>query len=704
MLYSENEKNGVSRLVFDGFEISVDFGAGCVKRIAAGGKERSSGQVPLFRVCMRDVAGEPYVFTSFDASLCDAEENGAVYGGFPRELAPAGLTVAVSVEDRDGGASWTLCVRGVPEDRFVEWVEFGSAALPKLIGDDPRAGGGKILFPYNEGVLVSDTSKRERSYFAHLPAAYPSYGCYAMFPNMICSQMLAYLWEDTGLYFGAHDPDRGLKGVDYFDSDNFVELRFRIYSGKGFGEDYEPGFPVVWASCGAGWESAALLYKRFFEQNKPDNVCRISENERLPGWYQSSPLVVSYPVRGVHDMDKMEPNALFPYDRALPVLDKIAKKTGAAILVLLMHWEGTAPWAPPYVWPPFGGEELFSNFVSALHERGMLAGVYCSGFGYTLKSNLVDNYDKTDEFERRGLIKAMCAGPDGKVKLSNICPGQRSGYDMCPASEISKKILDEAYAPLFESGVDYAQILDQNHGGGQYLCYGRDHGHPPAPGKWMTENMRGLLSFWNEKAGKMILGCESAAAEPFLGNLLFNDNRFEINYFIGTPVPLYQFLYHGYIRNFMGNQVCCPLEETTAAYDYRLAYSFACGDCMTVVLNPGGGIMSNWGIRDFSHGPDTETVLTFIGNLTDFYKEKAKKYLYDGTMLPLPELEIAPVSFGLGDFGGEITVPSVVCTAWQSGDGERAIVAVNPSENEADVGFGGKRTTVPALGAALIKI
>ena len=83
----------------------------------------------------------------------------------------------------------------------------------------------------------------------------------------------------------------------------------------------------------------------------------------------------------------------------------------------------------------------------------------------------------------------MCAGPDGKVAISRICTGQRKGYDICPASPVGREILKEAYMPLFESGVDYSQILDQNHGGGQYFCYSAEHGHAPAPGPWMTEEM-----------------------------------------------------------------------------------------------------------------------------------------------------------------------------------------------------------------------
>ena len=53
--------------------------------------------------------------------------------------------------------------------------------------------------------------------------------------------------------------------------------------------------------------------------------------------------------------------------------------------------------------------------------------------------------------------------PDFRVGDENECGQLRQ--------QAMDELLDEAYAPLFEeSGLDYVQILDQNHGGGQYFC------------------------------------------------------------------------------------------------------------------------------------------------------------------------------------------------------------------------------------------
>ena len=696
------------RYKFGDLIIGVDFEKGRIESVVLNGTERSVGITPLFRAGLRDKEGKLFTADAFSAAAFEAQDDFYIYKGFKalsedgKDILLNGLTVKVSLSNEGGNAAWRISADPGDKCCFIEWVEFPLALFPKLSENNPEGTGGSVLFPYNEGVLVSDYSVRERSYFCHWPLVYPSYGSLAMFPNMVCSQFLAYLWNDGGIYFGAHDKGRAPKGIDYFEVGNGIEMRFRLYTGKDFGEAFEPDYPVVWAACGPNWQSAAAVYRDFFESNLPPRARKISENEDLPDWYKDSPLVVSYPVRGIHDMDKMDPNSFFPYVNALPVIDDIADRTKARLLVLLMHWEGTAPWAPPYVWPPYGGVKPFNDFLKALRERNMLLGVYCSGFSYTLKSNVVDDYDRTEEFEARHLIDIMCAGPDGKILLSNICPGQRSGYDICPATETGKEILSDAYTPLFDSGVDYAQILDQNHGGSQYLCYARDHGHPAAPGLWMTANMQELLTSWNEKAGKMILGCESAAAEPYLGNLLLSDNRYEINYFIGDPVPMYAFIYHEYVRNFMGNQVCCPLEKTDDALNYRLAYSFAAGDCMTIVLNPEGGILSDWGTKDFTKLPSKDKALTFIAALTEFYRAKASKFLYNGKMLEPPSVKCNTAAFDCTWAGRTAYLPKVICTAWEAPDGDKTLIAVNPFSSDEVINVGGREVTVPGLKAILV--
>jgi hypothetical protein len=267
---------------------------------------------------------------------------------------------------------------------------------------------------------------------------------------------------------------------------------------------------------------------------------------------------------------------------------------------------------------------------------------------------------------------------------------------------VGHDLLAEAYAPLFESGLDYVQILDQNHGGGQYFCYSRDHGHPPTPGAWMTEHMQTMLTEWNHQAPGMLFGCESAAAEPFIGNLLFSDNRFELNYLIGTPVPLYAYLYHPYVRNFMGNQVCCLLRSDVDTLPYRLAYAFSAGDCMTLVLSPDGSLMSSWGTRDFAHAPNRDRALTLIANLTRFYREKAAPYLGLGKMIPADPVDCAEMTLPRYDASRSLRVPVLLSTAWEAPDGSRAQILVNPTDAPQMATVAGKTMTVAPLQAMLL--
>ena len=93
------------------------------------------------------------------------------------------------------------------------------------------------------------------------------------------------------------------------------------------------------------------------------------ENSDMPSWIKESPLVVIYPPRSVRGTGYMGPNEYFPYVKGLKYLDDLEEDTDSKIMAFLPYWEGTAPWAPPFVWPPFGGEDMFLDFVEGLHQR-----------------------------------------------------------------------------------------------------------------------------------------------------------------------------------------------------------------------------------------------------------------------------------------------------------------------------------------------
>ena len=78
---------------------------------------------------------------------------------------------------------------------------------------------------------------------------------------------------------------------------------------------------------------------------------------------------------------------------------------------------------------------------------------------------------------------------------------------------------------------------------------------PPVPGSWQVDEVNSILE--DVYQDKKIFGCESAAAEPFIKNLLFSDNRWTLAELVGDAVPAYAYIYHSRVNNFMGNQTCC---------------------------------------------------------------------------------------------------------------------------------------------------
>ena len=653
---------------------SIEFDAlGRIVSLTSGKKQFVSEPQPLFRLRLRN-AGDTEVLTSDEADKVNtAEAENKVAFTYNFDKADLTVTAEIVFSDR---IEYYLSFSN-RAGRYVEWFDYPQIAVPNDLKRTGK-GSGNILIDFNEGVVVEDLMMREK-FFPYKDLEYPSEGLYGMFPAVIESQFLAYYDDEAGLYFAAEDEKRSIKGVDFrphgYDS---IALQFRLFPGAYPEEvNYKFSFPMVMDFFKGDWHSAAELYRNWFENNLPEGLKKVELNDNLPEWYKDSPLVVTYPVQGIHDLDETVPNRLFPYNNALPYLDDIAEKTGSRVMSVLMHWEGTAPWAPPYVWPPLGGVEMLKNFGDELHKRNFMLGVYCSGTGYTIKSNLND-YNNREAIERDNLEQYMCAPADGGKPVSKICQGQRSSYDMCISQDFTKNVLLKEAENMTTCGLDYVQILDQNHGGTPYFCMSDKHGHPAVPGGWMVEHMTDFLRDLKKTVGdKVLVGCESAAAEAYVPYLNLSDNRFNLNYRCGRPVPLYGYIYHEYLHNFSGNSVCSldiiDIKLSPDCHMLRVAHSYLAGDLMTLVINQDGEIVWSWGERDFSILPEREPIMQFVKSATAYRRGVGKNYLVFGKMIKPVDVESDLVSMYNVDCDGYHTdYPAVLTTAWQASNGTTA--------------------------------
>ncbi len=652
------------------YTLTINEKEGTIKSLNYAGREYLKYELPIFEAAFRTKNGDLRKKASTEMKY--AGRNNAE---FKYTCESFSAEAKITAEDE---IHISVSIKNYTDDA-PEYIETAICVEENL-------GKHKILWGFNEGVVVDSLEKRKRC-LGFFEPDFPGMGVMPLFPAIIEMPYMAYYDEKNGLYMGAHDPEGGLKAIDFVPhNDDGIKMYFRFYTGAEFGADFSMNFPLVIKPYEGGWYEAADIYREWFSAN--DSLTPIAKNKTLPDWYGESPIVVTYPVRGRFDTDVMTPNNLFPYIKGLSAIDEIAEKTDSKILVILMHWEGTAPWAPPYVWPPYGGEKAFREYVDALHKEGHLIGVYCSGMGYTLKSCVLESYECYDDFEKNHLEQIMCRSPKEELLKSKICTFERDGYDMCPTQKFTKDTLVDQTRKMIGAGIDYIQLLDQNHGGNSYFCYSKNHGHPPIPGKWQLDAVKDILTE-AIKDTKVLLGCESAAAETFISNLQFSDNRFNCVYCIGTPVPAYAYIYHEYVNNFMGNQVCMD-----GVFDYkknpenllmRMAYSFCAGDIVTLILTDNGKTVWNWGLQNFDYLPDNDKILEFA-RIANGFRKREGKFLHEGKMVKPTNLNLEKNSV-VEKNGDILLADKLMQSKWVSADGEWAEFLANYNDYDVEVEY-----------------
>jgi hypothetical protein len=177
----------------------------------------------------------------------------------------------------------------------------------------------------------------------------------------------------------------------------------------------------------------------------------------------------------------------------------------------------------------------------------------------------------------------------------------------------------------------------------------------------------------------MVLGTECAAAEPYVGELPFNDLRSSFACTRGMPVPAYEFVYHEYVNNFMGNQVLAQqyidCKKSPENLLWRIAYSFNAGALLSVTLRDNGiidwGAAADWN----SEPPEQESVINLIRNLNNMRK-KYPEFLRYGKMLK-PLINIEGGCYDLHFVNHLEIIDAFTHSSWESPDGKKVQIVTN---------------------------
>ena len=629
----------------------------------------------IFEIQLRDFIGNALPLGAEDFAAVSVKTEGAVHSlHFAECERYPGTSADVTVEVRGGETVWNIEVHPGTGDFKTEWINFPRIRLRRFHD-------GQYLLPFAEGTLVDDLRIREKNAdFRCEKSEYPMTGLSGFYPGPAAVQFEAYLAQGGGLFIGCRDAAHFPKTIDFMPDDSGAAVTLlQHFTGGADSVAYE----TVIAGFRGGWEDAAELYRAWMESE--DRTLPEKLEKRMIPWLAKSPVLLIYPVRGKGlDTGAMPENEYFPYKNALPVVERYRAAWHNPLTALIMHWEGTAPWAPPYIWPPYGGEAKLREYADTLHAAGDTVGLYGSGIGWTQKSMIDTAYDKRSEFEEKHLEREVCAGPHGEL-YSRVCNGARGtrlGHDLCPSRPFTVDVVQHEIRAAAECGVDYLQYFDQNQGCASPLCYSKTHGHSALPGAWQTDAMRGLLRKAQEAAGHTVLGCENAAAEPYISICRLNDLRSNLAWgACGTPVPLYPYLFHEYVSGFKGNGVCLTqwvdVERTPFFLQWELAWNFVSGNLLSVVLKDGGHIHWHWSLRWSVPEPEQKPLVELIGNLSEWRRGAASEFLIAGRMMKAPRVTCGTRRIYLKNRAAA-ECPCVESSAWEHA-GRRVVILANYS-------------------------
>ena len=561
-----------------------------------------------------------------------------------------------------------LPVTGIAYPMIVSRYDLGA-------GDGSEA----LLYPRNAGVLYRSPQPQnfEPDSF-HAWRFTPENGDTYHYPGQIFAQFLAYYNSVAGIYAACDDTAGRLKLIKPVHRQG---LRLGFFHADDWRQSRDLGYHVLLKSFTGDWYSAADLYREW--TGKQRWSIPLSGRKEIPEWLLDSPPHIVLRIQGRLDEGPTEPNECFqPYEKAIPLLEKISQELEAPVVPLIMSWENKGPWVYPDCFPPAGTDESLKNFTAMARERGWHVGSYCNGTRW-VTAQYWSGYNGREYFEKNNGSETVCKTVENAMWKECWDTPWRESYATCLGVERTRQTAEDFCHRLKDDGLDYIQFLDQNVGCTAFPCYASDHGHPPMPGHWMTQAMDRLGGTFEqirkESEREMAFALEQPCCEFFMPYIQICDVRVGPpghSYYNNGFVPLAMYLFHEYML-FQGAFGCGQepyhLQIRTAA---NLVWGLISGGVLT-----GDGDLVNrdhpmpWSVWEPKLGDNSQSI-AMIRHATALRRKEGRPYLVYGRMQPPAHIEDIEICRWQHGSENHVT-PAVFHSAWKSPNGTFAIVLAN---------------------------
>ena len=639
----------------------------------------SSPEHPVFVLQYLDRQRQYRRLTSHDARsirIVRARRNGAdtltmTFGGIGGlDLA---VTATVRISPGEAGSRWGLTFQNGTGLDVVD-IQYPFV----VVSYDLR---GALLSPWYAGRLlqnpVPETLGPDAEDSWHFS---PVNGSSSHYPGGMFAQFLAYYNERAGLYLACEDSAAHVKLIKTLHRPPGIRMGIAHVGDWPRQGRRVLEYETVLRSFKGDWHAAADLYRSWTLGQKW--ATPLHRRTDIPPWLLDSPAYITLRLQGELDIGPVFPVKEFlPYEKALPLLGRLAKRIGSPLVAVLMSWERGGPWVYPDCFPPAGGEKSLRRFTALARRRGWHVGSYCNGTRWVMK-HMWNDYDGRDFFRKHDGRAGVCRTPEGDLWQETWDRTFRPSYVCCHGARATRRIAEKFIERLVGWGMESIQFFDQNMGATTFPCFAKDHEHPPVPGRWMAAGMRKVMESFRRaahRAGEQAVmhSTEAPCNETCLPFFQQCDVRVIPPGHVSNYdfMPLYHYLYHECItlQGGMGmgpEPHHLPIRNACNAVLGEIPGAVMIGD--GTLLNKDTGNWANWEPRV---GSDDDAV-AMLRSVTATRRGAGRDFLLFGRMLRDAEVE------GIRTIAWEQNsrmhrIPAVFHAAWQAPDGRTGVVLSN---------------------------